>query len=158
LRRVKGQVTAAEQGGRGARDEEERPTHTHTHTHTPSQMQESRRSVLRSEQFVVVRQKQGDVVREEMRYSVEEEGGGHALRGGLEVEEEEENRAGLDATGREDILSESAGDIEKTILDLLMPAAGHVSARPSSCWLLTRSVFLLSTDDMNRRNYVTPRT
>jgi hypothetical protein len=76
LRRVKGQVTAAEQGGRGARDEEERPTntHTHIHTHTPSQMQETRRSVLRSEQFVAVCQKQGDVVREEMRYTVE--GGG----------------------------------------------------------------------------------
>ena len=93
MRRVKGQVNAAEQGGRGARDEEERPTHTHTHTlthshththtHTPttSQTQESKRSVLRSEQFVAVRQKQGDVVREEMRYTVEG-GGGVTLWGG----------------------------------------------------------------------------
>ncbi len=77
--------------------------------------------------------------------------------GGVEVEEEE-NKTGLDTTDREDILRESAGDIEETILDLLMPAAGHVSARPSSCWLLKRSVFLHSTDDMKRRNYVTSTT
>jgi hypothetical protein len=100
--------------------------------------------VLRSEQFVALRQKLGHVVREEMRY-MGRGGGGHALGGGLAVEEEEEEKeAGLGVTGREDIVRESGGDMEEMILHLLMPAPGHVRVRPSRCCPLKSSRFNLS--------------